>query len=217
MSDRSAIQLQPHHTLLLDWWFTNRRSFPWREDDVTGYQMVVTEMLLWKTRAEMVDSVWSSFFKAFPTASSLSVADELDVRALIATLGLRKRSVLLISMAKDLMTRFDGQVPRSMDELMSMDGVGDYVASAVLSFHFKEDACVFDANVRRIVYRLLDAEDEKIARSHAASLVPSGWSSEWNYAMLDLGAIICRWRANCKECPLASICVTSHAGSQKHA
>jgi len=212
--DQSEAQLQPHHTLIFDWWSTNRRAFPWREDGVTGYQMIVTEMLLWKTRAEMVDSVWRAFFSAFPTVRSLSEASEEDVHGVIAPLGLRKRSLLLIGMAIGLLNRFDGEVPRGRDELMSLDGVGDYVSSAILSFYFKEDACIYDANVRRVMFRMIDTEDEDVAREYASSLLPSGWSSEWNYALLDLSAIVCRWRPNCGECPLASMCMTSHDGKK---
>jgi A/G-specific adenine glycosylase len=217
MQDRKTADLLPHHLLLLDWWSMNRRSFPWRGDGVSAYQMVVTEMLLWKTRAEMVDGVWRHFFTSFPDVHTLAKAEEDEVQAIIAPLGLRKRSALLVDMARALQTRFDGIVPADRAELMSLDGVGEYVSSAVLSFHFKMDAAVFDANIRRVMFRLLGTDDEATAKRHAESLLPPGWSAEWNYALLDLGAIVCRWKPSCVGCPLASICVTPHRKKEKHA
>jgi len=217
MQDRETAALLPHHLLLLDWWSTNRRSFPWRQDGVSAYQMVVTEMLLWKTRAEMVDGVWWQFFSTFPDVDALAKAEEHDVQAIIAPLGLRKRSALLVGMAKSLRARFDGVVPADRGELMSLEGVGEYVSSAVLSFHFKLDAAVFDANVRRVMFRLLGSDDEAAAKRHAESILPPGWSAEWNYALLDLGAIVCRWKPSCLGCPLASICVTPHQKKERHA
>ena len=203
--------LAAHHVLLVDWWRTNRRDFPWRRDDVTPYQMLVAEMLLWRTRAESVDTIWDDFFKAFPTMTELAEATEDEIDSIIAPLGLRKRAGYLKLMAQRILHDYDGEVPQTKAELTEILGVGEYVSSAVLAFMFGKDEAVYDANVRRILFRVLDTEDDKEAREHAVSLLPKGYAAEWNYALLDLGAMICRWRPECARCPLLSICETGRA------
>jgi A/G-specific adenine glycosylase len=208
MSTDPQERLDPAHILLLDWWRNNRRDFPWRNDDVTPYQMVVAEMLLWRTRAESVFSIWGDFFAEFPTLEDLAEADEGDIEKVIAPLGLRKRAEYLKLMASRIVNDYDGDVPRDKDDLMQMLGVGEYVASAVRTFMFLEDEAVYDANVRRIMFRLFNTDDDDVARQKASDLIPSGWGPEWNYALLDLGALVCRWKPDCKVCPLCSICET---------
>lgn len=201
-------ELAPHHILLLDWWRTNRRDFPWRRDGTTPYQILVAEMLLWRTRAESVFTIWDDFFKVFPTLQDLADASEDDIYAIIAPLGLRKRAEYLKQMAQRILHAYDGEVPRTREELIEMLGIGEYVASAVLTFMFREDVPVYDANVRRIMFRYIDTDDDVVAREQAAAMIPDGWGPEWNYALLDLGAIICRWRPECASCPLCSLCET---------
>ena len=199
-------ELSPIHILLLDWWRTNRRDFPWRRDGTTPYQMLVAEMLLWRTRAESVFSIWDDFFTVYPSIESLAEAQVDEIHTLIAPLGLRKRAEYLKLMAQRILGDYAGVVPDDRDALMNILGVGEYVASAVLTFMFREDVAVYDANVRRIMYRMFDTEDDVVAREHADSLVPPGIGPEWNYALLDLGAILCRWRPECATCPLRSLC-----------
>ena len=201
-------ELAPYHILLLDWWRTNRRDFPWRRDGTTPYQMLVAEMLLWRTRAESVFSIWDDFFVAYPTLEELAEAPVDEIHAHIASLGLKKRAEYLKLMAQRVIGDYAGVVPDDRTALMDILGVGEYVASAVLTFMFRQDVSVYDANVRRIIFRMFDTDDDVVAREHAESIIPPGWAPEWNYAMLDLGAMVCRWRPECTACPLCSLCET---------
>lgn len=203
--------MKPHQVLLLSWWSENKRSFPWRASHVTPYQMLVTEMLLVKTRAEQVAKIWPDFFKRFPDIDTLAEASEEEILREIRSLGLAKRASALKSVAEKIRDDFDGEVPSDPESLEDLIQVGDYVISAVRCFVFGEQVPIVDANVRRLVTRIFGCDRSEVGR-YAASLIPQGWAQEWNYALLDLGAAICGVKPTCSKCPLNSICLTAAEG-----
>ena len=195
------------HILLFDWWKNKRRSFPWRGEGISSYRLLVTEMLLWKTRAETVEAIWNRFFDRFPDVHSLSEATEDEINEIIVSLGLSKRAACLKEMAVRIVDEYGGVVPSNKDDLLSLMGIGEYAASATMCFAFGEDVPIIDANVKRILMRVFGCdEDELIAISDA--LVPQDAGPEWGYALLDLGAFLCKYKPICKECPLRTVCVT---------
>ncbi len=195
------------HVLLFNWWTKNKRSFPWRADDVSPYQMLVTEMLLWKTRAESVANIWSDFFTRFPDPETLAAAGEDEIAEQIASLGLSKRAECLKQMAQKLQAEHGGSVPSQRERLLELMGIGDYAASAALCFAFDRDVAIVDANVKRILTRVFGCKENEV-EVLAESLVPKDAGPEWGYALLDLGAFLCCYKPLCKECPLRPVCVT---------
>jgi len=199
--------LNVFHVLLLEWWKSKRRSFPWRGDDIPPYRLLVTEMLLWKTRAETVASIWDRFFMRFPDVETLSRASEKEIDDVIVSLGLAKRAGCLREMAQKIIKEHDGEVPTKKDDLLGLMGIGEYAASAMMCFAFDRDEAILDANVRRILMRVFGCEEDEVGRL-AEDLVPRDAGPEWGYTLLDLGAFACRYKPQCKECPLVTVCVT---------
>jgi A/G-specific adenine glycosylase len=118
-------------------------------------------------------------------------------------------------MAREVVGRFKGIIPTDLNELLSLHGIGDYSARAVLSFAYNKDIAVVDTNVARILYRVYELPGkfpQNPARSRnfirlAQSILPTRKSKEFNLAIIDLGALICLPRKPlCGECPIKHLC-----------
>ena len=110
---------------------------------------------------------------------------------------------------------FGGEMPREVDELRSLPGIGPYTAGAIACFAFEQDVGFVDTNIRRVLHRaLLGSEVPQLAAKPreieqlAAKSVPSSEGYRWNQALIELGALVCKARtADCDVCPLAHWCV----------
>lgn len=176
--------------------------------------MLLAELLLQRTRADLVVSIYERLLQRWPTAQSLAGAEPGDVAAVLRPLGFEHRNRRIQAAA-----RACGEgVPRTLDGLLAIPGVGRYAASATLCFAYRRRMAVIDPTVIRILERL---ELAKSTRSRpredaavweaAQAVMPSKDARTWNYAMLDFGALVCRVRPRCLECPLVSLCPTGQA------
>jgi len=199
--------------LLLDWYYKNGRVYPWRKDR-SPYKTLIAEIMLQRTRAEQVIPVYLLFLKEFPDATALNQAPEDKIRKYFSKLGLIKRARLVKQLAAELTVRFSGKVPHTKKELLSLPSVGEYIADAVLAFSFGRDVGVIDSNVCRILGRVFglrakgEARRDKQFREFLDKIVPTGKAADFNYAMIDLGALVCTPKhPSCVICPLVEVCL----------
>ena len=200
---------------LLRWFSISGRSFPWR-DTRDPYEILVAEKLLQQTSVRPgLIQVYEALVDRYPTINHLAVADVGTVYELIQSLGLHYRAEELVKLARVIQERHDGVIPPDFGHLIQLPGIGDYISRALLCFAFGEDVPVVDTNVARILYRTFGIQGkfpQNPARKRnlinlAASLVPENMSREFNFAMLDLGALICQSKKpKCYACPILSIC-----------
>lgn len=198
--------------LLLKWGHANRRSFPWR-DETDPFRILVAEVLLQRSRSRTVAKVYEDLFQRWPDAESLAAADEAEIRAVIQPLGLTNRARYLKGAAADVVAR--GGVPRSVQEMVRLAGVGRYAASATAVTAFGERAATVDGTSARVYRRVFglkgerdSAVDEKLW-GLVEEVTPRRGAREWNWAVLDLAAAICLPKVpRCPECPLKEVCVT---------
>jgi A/G-specific adenine glycosylase len=193
------------------WWRSNGRSFPWRETR-DAYRILISEVLLHRTRAEQVRPIFEQFVQEYPTPSAI-VQGGHRVRALMDKLGLHWRTERLLEMAGEIDRRFGGTVPSDQESLRSLPGVSDYISAAVCCFAFDLPAVLLDTNITRIVSRieglpLSDSSRRSVGyRNELSRLLPSGGSRIYYYALIDLGAAVCRSRSpRCSECPFSDVC-----------
>lgn len=149
---------------LLRWFDEHARVFPWRQT-VEPYRILVAEVLLQKTIATKVPPVYEEVLRRYPTLSALAGARELEMRSLIAPLGFSFRARDLIAICQDLAERFGGIVPSTRQELLSVRGIGDYTANAILCVAYGESLPLVDTNSKRVLSRyfglvLPDSEEE---------------------------------------------------------
>jgi len=195
---------------LLEWHKENRRRFPWREEK-NPYKVLIAEFFLQRTPANRVASFLPTFLEEFPCPEKLANADLAHLEKLSLSMGLRKRISWLIESMKIICQKYNGKVPDTFGELILLPGVGEYTASAVLCFGFGQDVPIVDANIVRVYTRLFglpkshrtgDAEVKRIARG----LLPNGLGPDYNEALLDFAATICRKNPLCEACPIKEFC-----------
>jgi len=197
---------------LRNWWLARGRRFPWRENR-TPYRVLVSEVLLHRTRAGSVARIYERFVERYPSPAALAAADDSELAEMLRPLGLRWRTELIGRMAREIVERFGGEVPCDRDALLSLPGVGDYIASAVLVFGCGKFAPLLDTNIVRIIarYHGVPASDGSRRSARFAELLsdlvdPSDPAASY-YALIDLGALVCRpHRPRCGECPIRDGC-----------
>lgn len=205
-------------TNLIAWYRLNRRRMPWRGDDtpvpVTPYSVWVSEVMLQQTRVDTVINYWNKWMETFPTVTALAHATPDEVNQLWAGLGYYRRAQNLLKGAKYVVDKYDGLMPGTTEELLTIPGIGPYTAGAISSIAFKQCEPVVDGNVLRVFSRLFALRDEvgggkmeKLSWKLAASLVDPEAPSEFNQAIMELGALICSPTSpKCDGCPVRQAC-----------
>jgi len=176
----------------------------------------MAELLLRKTTAKQVQQIYLKVINQYPSPYVLSKASHSVLREIIRPLGMENtRTELLIKLGKELVEKYGGALPNDFKKLTTLPGVGQYAASAVLSFSFGCDVAVVDTNVIRILQRFFNiksakarAREDPSIRTFANELVPTNKSKVFNYAVLDFGAEICTaLKPKCSLCPLTAFCI----------
>lgn len=192
------------------------RALPWR-GETDPYRVLVSEIMLQQTRVETVRGYYEPWLERFPNVDALAEADDDDVLKAWEGLGYYRRARNLHRAARVVREQCDGSIPSSYDALRALPGVGDYTAGAVASIAFGHRVPAVDGNVRRVLARLLDVAEPKPAwlRERAAELVDDDRPGDWNQALMELGATICKPRApECGACPVSEWCAARAAGTQ---
>jgi A/G-specific adenine glycosylase len=204
--------------ILLQWYGQNQRRFAWRETS-NPYEILLAEVLLQRTQANQVADHYADILTSFPVPGALAEASLDDVRAALQPLGLSKRALTLKSMAQELMRRYDGRVPSEIPELITLPGVGRYIASAVACFVNGARIAVVDANVIRLLTRFFGftsgkrrVRDDEAVWSLAQFLLPRRKAADYNRALIDFATSVCRPGAPlCVACPLRPRCCSAPA------
>lgn len=207
--------------VLLDWYAANARDLPWRRTR-EPYAIWVSEIMLQQTRVPTTIPYYERFLRRFPTVRHLARARLDTVLKLWEGLGYYSRARNLHQAAKEIVSRFNSQIPRSKDDLLTLPGIGRYTAGAVASIAFGQREPLVDGNVERVLCRLFrirgnpkDAAIRKKIWSLAEALLPEEQAGQFNQALMDLGSEICTPRApHCSDCPLRRLCEAEHHGEQ---
>lgn len=212
-------QVTAHIRKRLHAWYTdNCRNLPWRRDP-EPYSVWVSEVMLQQTQVKTVLAYHDRFLKRFPTVRSLAAAEQQEVLKLWEGLGYYSRARHFHQAAVLVTSCHNGRIPDNWQAFRQLPGVGDYIASAVLSIAFNQPYAVVDGNVKRVISRLL-AMDASVngPRAHAVYLEPADVlldrkaPGNFNQAMMELGALVCK-PANplCPSCPLNRFCAALNA------
>jgi A/G-specific adenine glycosylase len=214
-----AMKLSPTSSELLDWYDRSRRDLPWRDPDVTPWQILVSEFMLQQTPVSRVLPIWRDWVVRWPTASATAAASAADIVRAWGKLGYPRRAKHLHECATVIARDHDDVVPDDVDILLTLPGVGSYTARAVACFAYQQPVPVVDTNVRRVVARVVhgraDAAGASTVRDHAdvSALLPNdGSAHRFSAALMELGATVCTARTpRCGLCPLSG-CQWRQAG-----
>lgn len=219
------MQPETFATALLDWYSGRKRDLPWRAPPWAGnpYAILVSEVMLQQTQVDRVVGYFDRFLARFPTPRHLAEAPEEDLLKLWEGLGYYSRARNLQKAARAIVAVHGGRLPDTEAELLALPGVGPYTAGAVASIAFDRDCPAVDANVERVLARVLNLDQPLSApsvkarlREAARKLIPPGRACDFNQALMELGALVCSPRApDCRACPVATLCEAARLGVQE--
>ncbi|GGD80733.1 A/G-specific adenine glycosylase [Microbacterium murale] len=209
---------------LAEWYRSDARDLPWRRPEFHAqfgaWGTLVSEFMLQQTPVTRVIPHLEAWLRRWPTPTSMSRATPAEVVLQWANLGYPRRALWLHRAAIEITERHSGAVPRDVDALLALSGIGDYTARAVAAFAFGDRHPVVDTNTRRVIARALEGRSHPgpAARSDLVAmraLLPESddESAVFNAAMMELGATVCTSRApKCERCPISAQCVWINAG-----
>ncbi len=204
---------------LLAWYAVNKRPLPWRRTR-DPYRIWISEVLLQQTRVETATAYYRRFIRRFPRLPDLADAPLEPVLQVWQGLGYYGRCRNLHRASRLIRDRFHGRIPRDPDTLMELPGIGPYTAAAVASIAFNRDIFTIDGNVKRVLARLYAIRRDpelpavrKRMEEIGRRLLPPGKARDFNQAVMELGALVCKpGTPDCERCPAGHGCRAREKG-----
>lgn len=199
---------------VLNWFDVHgRKHLPWQQD-INAYRVWISEIMLQQTQVATVIPYFEKFMQSFPTVESLAAAKLDEVLHHWSGLGYYSRARNLHKSAQIIMARFNGEFPRSQDDIMELPGIGQSTSGAIVSIAYQQSAAILDGNVKRVLARVFAVEgwpgkSDVLKRlwSISEAHTPKLRANDYTQAMMDLGATLCtRSKPNCEHCPLIKKC-----------
>jgi A/G-specific adenine glycosylase len=206
-------QLPTFRRQLLAWFRAHQRNLPWRKSK-DPYRIWLSEIMLQQTRVAAVLPFYERFLSRFPDLQTLATAPEEEVLRLWSGLGYYGRARNVQCAAQQVIAKHGGVFPQEESAVLALPGIGRYTASAILSIAFGAKQAVLDGNVARVLARIFAIRGDlreptcwKALQKNADQLLERKAPSDWNQAMMELGAIVCTPRApQCLLCPVSKFC-----------
>ena len=202
---------------ILNWYDLNKRSLPWRKNvtlQKRHYYTLVSEFMLQQTQVATVIPYFNRFIKKIPNFKSLAKINDQKLIKIWEGLGYYSRARNLKKTAQKIVNNFNGKLPNNFEDLLSLPGVGNYTASAILSIVFNKPYIPLDGNVERVLKRYLflknekDIKKEKLIKKKSV-FGTSSRSSDYAQALMELGALICKpINPLCNKCPISKKCIS---------
>ena len=199
----------------------NDRQMPWKGEK-DPYRIWLSEVILQQTRVEQGLKYYENFISTFPDVTSLAAAPDEKVMKLWEGLGYYSRCRNLLASARHIAGNLHGRFPRTYEEILALKGVGAYTAAAIASFAYNLPHAVLDGNVFRVLSRIFDrdvpidtTEGKKYFAGLAQQLLPQDRPGDYNQAIMDFGATICKPSPACGQCFFRDHCRAFAHGRQE--
>ena len=201
---------------LLAWYGVHGRPLPWRVH-YEPYATWIAEVMMQQTQMERGVAYFERWMARFPDVRAVADADESALLSAWEGLGYYRRARNIQAAARVIMVRHGGTFPRDHADILALPGVGPYTAGAIASTAYNEPVPCVDGNVERVVSRLFDvdvpaktAAGKRRIHELATALIPEGRARDFNQALMELGALVCRKKALCANCPVETLCAARH-------
>ena len=200
---------------ILNWYDINKRSLPWRNkvsQEKKQYFTLVSEFMLQQTQVATVIPYFNRFIKNIPNIERLSKYNDRKLIKLWEGLGYYSRVRNLKKTAKIIISKYHGEIPNNYEDLISLPGIGNYTANAILAIAFNKSYIPLDGNIERVLKRYLylkkDKEIQKDNLIEKKSIFGiSSRASDYAQALMELGAMICKPKnPECSKCPISKNC-----------
>lgn len=208
---------------LIQWYQEHKRELAFRQEK-NAYKIWISEIMAQQTRIEAMLPYFTRFIQELPDMASLAGVDDQRLNKLWQGLGYYSRARNLKKCAQLCMEEYKGQLPKTKGELMKLPGIGPYTAGAIASIAYDENVSAVDGNVYRVFSRLYDIhEDLKKSKGQKEiqalvekSLPGSASISDYNQALMELGAMVCiPGRPKCLDCPISFVCLAYRRNTQE--
>ncbi len=204
---------------LQKWYINHKRPLPWR-DISNPYLIWLSEIILQQTRVSQGLPYYERFVEQFPTIKDLAAASEDEILTLWQGLGYYSRGRNMLKCAKMIVANYDGVFPSEIKEVKKLPGIGDYTASAILSFAFDQAHPVLDGNVYRVLSRYYGIDIPintplafKTFKSLAGEILDKKNPAQHNQAIMEFGALHCTpKKPDCGACVFNETCVAAREG-----
>ena len=198
---------------LLRWYKRNGRVFPWRNEPISEYEIVIAELLLQRTRAETVAIYYDKFINQFPSWSYLHDASHTDLEQYLKPIGLwQRRASTLKTLAEEIVSK-KNRLPDSKEEIALLPGIGQYITNAILLICRGHKVPLLDGNMARVLERffgqrkLVDIRYDPYLQELSKQVVNCKDSKTINWAILDFAPLVCKINnPSCCVCPLSLKC-----------
>lgn len=204
---------------IVDWYQKNKRDLPWRESK-DPYSIWISEVMLQQTRIEAVKEYYKRFMDQIPNIESLAQIEEEKLLKIWEGLGYYSRARNLKKAAEKIMNQYNGQMPKTYQELQDLPGIGEYTAGAISSIAYNEAVPAVDGNVLRVISRVLASQEDillaktkKKVTGVLCEIMPKE-AGDFNEGIMELGETICvpNGEPLCQECPLQTLCLANQEG-----
>lgn len=192
---------------------SNKRQMPWKGEK-DPYRIWLSEIILQQTRVEQGLKYYENFIKTFPDVFALAQAPEEKIFKQWEGLGYYSRCRNLIHTARFIVEKHKGRFPSSYMDIIQLKGIGPYTAAAIGSFAYNLPYAVLDGNVYRVLSRIFDidtpvdnTEGKKKFTNLSQNMLPLSKAGEYNQAIMDFGAIICKPVPDCHTCFFNKYCL----------
>ena len=185
--------------IIYHYYFTNRRSFSWREK-ISPYRVFISEVMLQQTQTSRVIPKFELFLETFPNFSSLANARFSDVLRVWKGLGYNRRARFLLEAAEIIHDQYNGKLPRTPQQLVALPGIGPATAASIAVFAYDTPHVFIETNIRTVFlhffFQNADIVDDKQIREHVEATLDKDRPREWYYGLMDYGAMLKRTLGN---------------------
>lgn len=199
---------------LLSWYEENKRDLPWRRDP-SPYHVWVSEIMLQQTRVEAVKGYYERFLSALSGIEDLAACPENKLLKLWEGLGYYNRVKNMQKAAKEIVLKYNKEIPADYEKILALPGIGSYTAGAVSSIAFGLKKPAVDGNVLRVISRITENGDDILKQSvkkrveqELEAVMPEDRPGAFNQSLMELGATVCipNGMAKCSDCPVSHLC-----------
>ena len=190
---------------ILQFYKTSKRDLPWRKPQVSAYEVWISEIMLQQTQVNRVINYYNNFLVKFPSIFILAQTSWDEFLPYYQGLGYYRRGENMLKLAKILCAEYNGVFPQDKKLLMKLPGIGDYTASAILSFAYHQDYLAFDTNIQKVLGRFLYG-NKKAAITQQDKNNIKAQKKDFNAAVMNFSSAICKTKPQCNTCVLSRKC-----------
>ena len=200
---------------ILAWYDNSKRNLPWRVGKKSPkklYYRLLSEFMLQQTQVKTVIPYFENFIKKFKTLKALSKSNEKEILKMWEGLGYYRRARNLLACSKELSNNYNYKLPKTLQEIKNLPGVGDYTANALLGLVYDKPTIALDGNVKRVFSRYLNKSEYKInfdkfIKKNKKKLFNNNRNADFVEALMEFGALVCKPKdPNCYTCCLNKTC-----------